>query len=467
MANYRKRAAAVAIASSSALFIGAAPAAFAQADQPFDEGGGTSQDSGLDAPTPGDSWPSDSPGSAGSSPSATGSQGSIQDANDKAFVDIPQDTRFSFTVDKAKSGGPVVTFLRDASDALSGVLTFDLAQQGLQAFNTLLDLIDRESDMRFEPSELPEFLRVTDNGVIAGDTTDVEPGSYPVKGRLVGGLKSEPVDFTINVTGAEDDGGSGDDGGSDGDDGGSDGDDGGSDVDAEDMYSDVTVKSGETKSVKPEGAGEGKYVFASGAEETWVTVDGRSGEVKLAPGSGVAPGDYDISVKYADAGDLQAILGGDASKFKTTDFTATVESSGDVDDTANQDDGSSDSGESEGNDGSSSGGSSGDSSSSGDTSSSDDAAPSDSSGSSGDANVEPVSASDGTDGQDGRTPLNNTADNAAGNSTGQQPATATEENAAGAQLPVTGVNVTQLAVIAVLSALGAAGLLVASSRKRA
>lgn len=460
MANYRKRAAAVAIASSSALFIGAAPAAFAQADQPFDEGGGTSQDSGLDAPTPGDSWPSDSPGSAGSSPSATGSQGSIQDANDKAFVDIPQDTRFSFTVDKAKSGGPVVTFLRDASDALSGVLTFDLAQQGLQAFNTLLDLIDRESDMRFEPSELPEFLRVTDNGVIAGDTTDVEPGSYPVKGRLVGGLKSEPVDFTINVTEAGGDGGS-DDGGSDDDGSGDDGsgDDGGSGDSADGMYSDVTVKSGETKSVKPEGVGEGEYVFASGAEETWVTVDGRSGEVKLAPGSGVAPGDYDISVKYADAGDLQAILGGDASKFKTTDFTATVESSGNVDDTANQDDGSSDSDESDDTGGSSSGGSS----SSGDTSSSDDAAPSDTSDSSGAANVEPVSASDGTDGQDGRTPLNNTADN----STGQQPATATEANAADAQLPVTGVNVTQLAVIAVLSALGAAGLLVASSRKRA
>ena len=453
MTNYRKRAAAVAIASSSALFIGAAPVAFAQADRPFNTGGSTSQDSGLDAVTPGGGGSNGSTGSTGSSPSATGSQGSIQDANDKAFVDIPQDTRFSFTVDKSKSGGPIVTFLRDASDALSGILTFDLAQKGLQVFNTLLDLIDRESDMRFEPSELPKFLRVTDNGTIAGDTTGVEPGSYPVKGRLVGGLKSEPVDFTINVTTAGDNGGP-DNGGPD---------NGGPDNgNVKSMYSDVTVKSGETKSVKPEGVDEGKYVFASGAEETWVTVDSRSGEVKLAPSSGVAPGQYDISVKYADADDLQAVLGGDASKFKTTKFTATVESSGKVDDTANQGNGSNGSG--------SSGNASvkpvsdanGAHGQDGRTPLNNAANGSNGSGSSGNASVKPVSGANGANGQDGRTPLNNTANG----SPAHQPATATKANAANAQLPVTGMNVTYLAVIAVLSALGAAGLLVVSSRKR-
>ena len=90
----------------------------------------------------------------------------------------------------------------------------------------------------------------------------------------------------------------------------------------------MTLKAGESKTVKPEGNTE-DYVFMSNVSRDvdWVDVS-PDGTVELTPGTGVSAGDVGISVSYIErskVGDLLA--SGDKSNpdLKTTEFTAHVE----------------------------------------------------------------------------------------------------------------------------------------------
>ena len=243
-------------------------------------------------------------------------------------------------------------------------------------------------DEIFEAIELPDFLTVTKDGLVVGDTTGVKPGTYRIVGHIIGpdGETVDTVEFSFRVgddSGDEDEdggNGSGNDNGSDdgdededggngsGNDNGSDdgdededggngsddgdgdsgdedegggngsGNDNGSDGGGEDeddgsvtgdvKYSDVTLKAGESKTVKPEGNTE-DYVFMSNVSRDvdWVDVS-PDGTVELTPGTGVSAGDVGISVSYIErskVGDLLA--SGDKSNpdLKTTEFTAHVE----------------------------------------------------------------------------------------------------------------------------------------------
>ena len=222
-------------------------------------------------------------------------------------------------------------------------------------------------DEIFEAIELPDFLTVTKDGLVVGDTTGVKPGTYRIVGHIIGpdGETVDTVEFSFRVgddSGDEDeDGGNGSDGGGEDEDGGngsdddngSDGgdEDGGNGSDDEDedgdgdggdedededggsvtsdvKYSDVTLKAGESKTVKPEGNTE-DYVFMSNVSRDvdWVDVS-PDGTVELTPGTGVSAGDVGISVSYIErskVGDLLA--SGDKSNpdLKTTEFTAHVE----------------------------------------------------------------------------------------------------------------------------------------------
>ena len=246
-------------------------------------------------------------------------------------------------------------------------------------------------DEIFEAIELPDFLTVTKDGLVVGDTTGVKPGTYRIVGHIIGpdGETIDTVEFSFRVgddsgdgdgnnggsgdnngsdgdggngsgnndgsdgdggngsgdnNGSDDDGGngSGDNNGSDGDGGNGSGNDNGSDGGDEDedededggsvtgdvKYSDVTLKAGESKTVKPEGNTE-DYVFMSNVSRDvdWVDVS-PDGTVELTPGTGVSAGDVGISVSYIErskVGDLLA--SGDKSNpdLKTTEFTAHVE----------------------------------------------------------------------------------------------------------------------------------------------
>ena len=226
-------------------------------------------------------------------------------------------------------------------------------------------------DEIFEAIELPDFLTVTKDGLVVGDTTGVKPGTYRIVGHIIGpdGETVDTVEFSFRVgddSGDEDeDGGNGsgndngsddgdedEDGGNGSDDGGEDGDGGDEDGGDEDedgdggdedggdededggsvtgdvKYSDVTLKAGESKTVKPEGNTE-DYVFMSNVSRDvdWVDVS-PDGTVELTPGTGVSAGDVGISVSYIErskVGDLLA--SGDKSDpdLKTTEFTAHVE----------------------------------------------------------------------------------------------------------------------------------------------
>ena len=224
-------------------------------------------------------------------------------------------------------------------------------------------------DEIFEAIELPDFLTVTKDGLVVGDTTGVKPGTYRIVGHIIGpdGETVDTVEFSFRVgddSGDEDEdggNGSGNDNGSDdgdededgsngsddGDGDGGDEDEGGgngsgnnngSDGGGEDeddgsvtgdvKYSDVTLKAGESKTVKPEGNTE-DYVFMSNVSRDvdWVDVS-PDGTVELTPGTGVSAGDVGISVSYIErskVGDLLA--SGDKSDpdLKTTEFTAHVE----------------------------------------------------------------------------------------------------------------------------------------------
>ena len=232
-------------------------------------------------------------------------------------------------------------------------------------------------DEIFEAIELPDFLTVTKDGLVVGDTTGVKPGTYRIVGHIIGpdGETIDTVEFSFRVgddsgdgdgnnggsgdnngpdgdggngsgnnDGSDGDGGngSGDNNGSDGDGGNGSGNDNGSDGGDEDedededggsvtgdvKYSDVTLKAGESKTVKPEGNTE-DYVFMSNVSRDvdWVDVS-PDGTVELTPGTGVSAGDVGISVSYIErskVGDLLA--SGDKSNpdLKTTEFTAHVE----------------------------------------------------------------------------------------------------------------------------------------------
>src|SRR5699024_8376510 len=165
-------------------------------------------------------------------------------------------------------------------------------------------------DEIFEAIELPDFLTVTKDGLVVGDTTGVKPGTYRIVGHIIGpdGETVDTVEFSFRVgddsgEGDGNNGGSGDDNGSDGDGGNGSGDDNGSDGDDDDededggsvtgdvKYSDVTLKAGESKTVKPEGNTE-DYVFMSNVSRDvdWVDVS-PDGTVELTPGTGVSAGD--------------------------------------------------------------------------------------------------------------------------------------------------------------------------------
>ena len=202
-------------------------------------------------------------------------------------------------------------------------------------------------DEIFEAIELPDFLTVTKDGLVVGDTTGVKPGTYRIVGHIIGpdGETVDTVEFSFRVgddsgDGDGNNGGSGSDNGSDGDGGNGSGNNNGSDGGDEDededggsvtgdvKYSDVTLKAGESKTVKPEGNTE-DYVFMSNVSRDvdWVDVS-PDGTVELTPGTGVSAGDVGISVSYIErskVGDLLA--SGDKSNpdLKTTEFTAHVE----------------------------------------------------------------------------------------------------------------------------------------------
>ena len=233
-------------------------------------------------------------------------------------------------------------------------------------------------DEIFEAIELPDFLTVTKDGLVVGDTTGVKPGTYRIVGHIIGpdGETVDTVEFSFRVgddsggededggngsgngngsddgdededggngsddgdgdggdeDGGDEDGGdededSGDEDGGNGSDGGDEDEDGGS-VTGDVKYSDVTLKAGESKTVKPEGNTE-DYVFMSNVSRDvdWVDVS-PDGTVELTPGTGVSAGDVGISVSYIErskVGDLLA--SGDKSDpdLKTTEFTAHVE----------------------------------------------------------------------------------------------------------------------------------------------
>src|SRR5699024_5076917 len=93
-------------------------------------------------------------------------------------------------------------------------------------------------DEIFEAIELPDFLTVTKDGLVVGDTTGVKPGTYRIVGHIIGpdGETVDTVEFSFRVgddsgEGNGNNGGSGDDNGSDGDGGNGSGDDNGSDGD--------------------------------------------------------------------------------------------------------------------------------------------------------------------------------------------------------------------------------------------
>ena len=188
-------------------------------------------------------------------------------------------------------------------------------------------------DEIFEAIELPDFLTVTKDGLVVGDTTGVKPGTYRIVGHIIGpdGETIDTVEFSFRVGGDSGDGdgnngGSGDNNGSDG--GDEDEDEDGGSVTGDVKYSDVTLKAGESKTVKPEGNTE-DYVFMSNMSRDvdWVDVS-PDGTVELTPGTGVSAGDVGISVSYIErskVGDLLA--SGDKSNpdLKTTEFTAHVE----------------------------------------------------------------------------------------------------------------------------------------------
>ena len=354
--------------------------------------------------------------------SADTSSKSSSSSSDEDLIEIPQGAPINIDFTQhAENGDRLVTFLRGLGiDGVDGIDDFisgssDLSESQIVqiGLNLVTNVIERIGDIIsspgdgssngssndgssngddgdeptvpsgdeiFEAIELPDFLTVTKDGLVVGDTTGVKPGTYRIVGHIIGpdGETVDTVEFSFRVgddsgdgdgnNGSDGDGGNGSGGdgnngsdgdgnnGSDGDGGngsgnnnGSDGDggngsgnnngsDGGDEDEDEDedggsvtgdvKYSDVTLKAGESKTVKPEGNTE-DYVFMSNMSRdvNWVDVS-PDGTVELTPGTGVSAGDVGISVSYIErskVGDLLA--SGDKSNpdLKTTEFTAHVE----------------------------------------------------------------------------------------------------------------------------------------------
>ena len=336
--------------------------------------------------------------------SADTSSKSSSSSSDEDLIEIPQGApiNIDFT-QRAENGDRLVTFLRDLGiggvdgidDFISGSSDLSESQIVQIGLNLVTNVIERIGDIIsspgdgssngssndgssngssngdssngddgdeptvpsgdeiFEAIELPDFLTVTKDGLVVGDTTGVKPGTYRIVGHIIGpdGETVDTVEFSFRVgddsgDGDGNNGGSGDNNGSDGDgnngsdgdggngsgnnngsDGGDEDEDGGS-VTGDVKYSDVTLKAGESKTVKPEGNTE-DYVFMSNMSRDvdWVDVS-PDGTVELTPGTGVSAGDVGISVSYIErskVGDLLA--SGDKSNpdLKTTEFTAHVE----------------------------------------------------------------------------------------------------------------------------------------------
>ena len=314
--------------------------------------------------------------------SADTSGKSLSSSSDEDLIEIPQGAPINIDFTQhAENGDRLVTFLRDLGiDGVDGIGDFisgssDLSESQIVqiGLNLVTNVIERIGDIIsspgdgssngssndgssngssndgssngdngdeptvpsgdeiFEAIELPDFLTVTKDGLVVGDTTGVKPGTYRIVGHIIGpdGETVDTVEFSFRVgddSGDEDeDGGNGSDGG-DGD-GGDEDEDGGS-VTGDVKYSDVTLTAGESKTVKPEGNTE-DYVFMSNVSRDvdWVDVS-PDGTVELTPGTGVSAGDVGISVSYIErskVGDLLA--SGDKSNpdLKTTEFTAHVE----------------------------------------------------------------------------------------------------------------------------------------------
>ena len=340
--------------------------------------------------------------------SADTSSKSSSSSSDEDLIEIPQGAPINIDFTQhAENGDRLVTFLRGLGiDGVDGIDDFisgssDLSESQIVqiGLNLVTNVIERIGDIIsspgdgssngssndgssngddgdeptvpsgdeiFEAIELPDFLTVTKDGLVVGDTTGVKPGTYRIVGHIIGpdGETVDTVEFSFRVgddsgdgdgnNGSDGDGGNGSGGdgnnGSDGDgNNGSDGDggngsgnnngsDGGDEDEDEDedggsvtgdvKYSDVTLKAGESKTVKPEGNTE-DYVFMSNMSRdvNWVDVS-PDGTVELTPGTGVSAGDVGISVSYIErskVGDLLA--SGDKSNpdLKTTEFTAHVE----------------------------------------------------------------------------------------------------------------------------------------------
>lgn len=356
--------------------------------------------------------------------SADTSSKSPSSSSDEDLIEIPQGAPINIDFTQhAENGDRLVTFLRDLGiDGVDGIGDFisgssDLSESQIVqiGLNLVTNVIERIGDIIsspgdgssngssndgssngspnggssngddgdeptvpsgdeiFEAIELPDFLTVTKDGLVVGDTTGVKPGTYRIVGHIIGpdGETVDTVEFSFRVgdDSGDGDGNNGSDGdgnnGSDGDGGNGSGDNNGSDADGgngsgnnngdggngsgnnngsdggdededEDggsvtgdvKYSDVTLKAGESKTVKPEGNTE-DYVFMSNMSRDvdWVDVS-PDGTVELTPGTGVSAGDVGISVSYIErskVGDLLA--SGDKSNpdLKTTEFTAHVE----------------------------------------------------------------------------------------------------------------------------------------------
>ena len=314
--------------------------------------------------------------------SADTSGKSSSSSSDEDLIEIPQGAPINIDFTQhAENGDRLVTFLRDLGiDGVDGIGDFisgssDLSESQIVqiGLNLVTNVIERIGDIIsspgdgssngssndgssngssndgssngdngdeptvpsgdeiFEAIELPDFLTVTKDGLVVGDTTGVKPGTYRIVGHIIGpdGETVDTVEFSFRVgddSGDEDEGGG--NGSDDGDgDGGDEDEDGGS-VTGDVKYSDVTLKAGESKTVKPEGNTE-DYVFMSNVSRDvdWVDVS-PDGTVELTPGTGVSAGDVGISVSYIErskVGDLLA--SGDKSDpdLKTTEFTAHVE----------------------------------------------------------------------------------------------------------------------------------------------
>ena len=362
--------------------------------------------------------------------SADTSSKSSSSSSDEDLIEIPQGAPINIDFTQhAENGDRLVTFLRDLGiDGVDGIDDFisgssDLSESQIVqiGLNLVTNVIERIGDIIsspgdgssngssndgssngssnggssnggdgdeptvpsgdeiFEAIELPDFLTVTEDGLVVGDTTGVKPGTYRIVGHIIGpdGETVDTVEFSFRVGGdsgdEDEDGGNGsgndngsddgdgdEDGGNgsdDGDEDGDGGDEGGGDEDEDSgdddgdedggngsddgdedgdggsvtgdvKYSDVTLKAGESKTVKPEGNTE-DYVFMSNVSRDvdWVDVS-PDGTVELTPGTGVSAGDVGISVSYIErskVGDLLA--SGDKSDpdLKTTEFTAHVE----------------------------------------------------------------------------------------------------------------------------------------------